>query len=347
LEIAMESPPLNRRVVLGLGAVTLAAGSAEAGVSAAVPGGMAGSDAPPDPTETVLLWPGDPPGMNSHVTVTEAITERSTVTAYHDRFIQGVRDPRLIVFRAARPGGAAMLVIPGGGYTREVVDIEGYETGRYLSAHGVTCFVLRYRLPGDGWSAGPATVLQDAQRAVRLIRLSAGGYGVDPARIGVMGFSAGGNLAGLLMTQFGRQAYTAVDGVDSISARPDFAALVYPVITMFDPYAHKGSRDSLLGADQSEARKTLYSPDRNVGADTPPCFITNCADDPVVPPENSLMMAAALRAHKVPVEQHMFEIGGHGHGIRKAAGKPVSAWPELFLNWGAAHGYFPNHAIAV
>jgi acetyl esterase/lipase len=343
----MERHPLNRRAMLGLAAATLSAGGAGAQSVASASTGRAGSGAPPDPTETVRLWPGDPPGMNAHVTANEIMTERSTVAAYHDRFVDSVREPRLIAFRPSRPGGAAMLVIPGGGYTREVVDIEGYETGRYLSAQGITCFILRYRLPKDGWSAGPATVLQDAQRALRLIRLSAGNYGVDPARIGVIGFSAGGNLAGLLATEFRRQTYIAVDGADSISARPDYACLVYPVITMFDPYAHKGSRDALLGADQSGARKVLYSPDRNVGVDTPPCFITNCADDPVVAPENSLMMAAALRAHKVPVEQHMFEIGGHGHGIRKTVGKPVSAWPALFLNWGASHGFFPHHGIAI
>jgi len=228
-----------------------------------------------------------------------------------------------------------------------VMDVEGYETARRLNGSGVICFVLRYRLAKDGWSGGADTSLQDAQRALRMIRLGAKDYGVDPARIGVMGFSAGGHLAASLATGFQRQTYVSVDGADSISARPDFAGMVYPVITMLDPYAHKGSRDNLLGADQSEAREIYYSPERNVGKGTPPCFLTNCADDDVVPPENSLMFAAALRAQKIPVEQHMFEVGGHGHGIRKAAGKPVFVWPDLFLNWGASHSFFKNRQIAI
>ncbi|MBC6982615.1 alpha/beta hydrolase [Caulobacter sp. 17J80-11] len=326
---------LDRRTVLGLGA-------ALAPVLAAAPAG-ARAQGPlyaDDPTEIVRLWPGAAPG-GEHATATLEIVERSPDPAqYRDRFATGIAEPLMTVFRPARPSGAAVLIIPGGGYKRVVIDKEGFEAARRLNAAGVTAFVLRYRLPADGWAAGPDAPLQDAQRALRIIRADAARYGLDPARVAVLGFSAGGHLAASLAARHAQPVYAAVDARDGVSARPDLAGLMYPVITMAAPHAHPGSREYLLGATPSEERIGAWSRERSVGADTPPTFLVHAADDSAVPVENSLMMFAALRAAKIPSELHVFEEGEHGFGLRLIQGKPAAIWPDLFLAWGARHGVF-------
>jgi acetyl esterase/lipase len=319
----------DRRTLLGLGAATLAAVATPA--SAAVEA---------DPTEIVRLWPQAAPG-GEHVTVKLEVTERSPdVAAYRDRFAIGITDPILTVFRPARPDGSALLIVPGGGYIRVVIDKEGFEAARRFAASGVTCFVLRYRLPADGWAAGPDTPLQDAQRAMRLIRAGAKQWGIDPARTGVLGFSAGGHVAASLAELHHKPVYTPVDVADLESARPSFAGLMYPVVTMTAPFAHPGSRDQLLGPAPSQALIQAYSRELTVGANTPPVFLTQAIDDRAVPVENSLALLAALRAAQVPVEAHLFQEGDYGFGIRLAQGKPAAAWPDLFLAWGRRGGWF-------
>jgi acetyl esterase/lipase len=285
-----------------------------------------------DPGETVRLWPGRPPGARAELP-REQIVDRVRTSGFQDRYVTGVGTPLLTVFRPARPSGAALLTIPGGGYVRVVIDKEGFEAGHRFAAAGVTVFVLRYRLPGEGWDHAPDVPLQDAQRAARLIRAKAGEFGVDPKRLAVMGFSAGGHVAASLATRSAAQVYAPIDEADALSARPDLCALMYPVMTMSAPFAHAGSRQALLGAAPSAQLEAAYSPDRHVSARVPPCFQVHAWDDPVVPVENSLGWLAALRAAKVPAEAHLFEEGGHGFGIRLAQGKPAAAWPELFLAW--------------
>jgi acetyl esterase/lipase len=290
-----------------------------------------------DPEEVVPLWPGPPPGQPAKPPL-ERVVDRVATSGFQDRYATGVARPTLTVFRPVRPAGAAALVIPGGGYVRVVIDKEAFEVGRRLAEVGITSFVLRYRLPGDGWDHAADVPLQDAQRAMRLIRSGARGFGVDPGRVWAIGFSAGGHVSASLATRWDAAVYPRQDAADGLSARPDLSAVMYPVVTMSRPYAHEGSRQALLGASPTAEAEAAYSPQLHVRPDTPPTFLVHAVDDPSVPVENSLAYLAALRAARVRAEAHLFEEGGHGFGIRLARGKPASAWPELFLAWAARHG---------
>jgi acetyl esterase/lipase len=328
---------MDRRSVLGLSAATLAALSTKALSADPVP---STDHLPGDPTETIALWPRTPPG-GAHLHLTLQLLERSpTPDIFHDRFVTDIAHPLLTVFRPARPDGSALLIAPGGGYRRVVIDKEGFEAAHLFAARGITVFVLRYRLPGEGWANGPDVPLQDAQRAMRLIRVRAADFAIDPARIGVLGFSAGGHVAASLLTRSDALVYQPVDKADTLSARPDFAGLMYPVISMIPPIAHAGSAEKMFGPAPTAAQQRAYSPDRHVAPGLPPVFLTLAADDREVPPQNSLDMEAALRAAAVPCEFHMFEEGGHGFGLRLIQGKPAAIWPELLLAWGRRHRWF-------
>src|ERR1700712_4625050 len=330
---------MDRRTVLGL--VGIAAFSAKALAADPVP---TTDRLPGDPNETIPLWPHIPPGGDGlHLTL--QLLERSPPPElFHDRFVTDIAQPLLTVFRPDKPDGSALLVAPGGGYRRVVIDKEGFEAAHRLNGSGVTVFVLRYRLPGEGWANAADVPLQDAQRPMRIIRARAADFKIDPKRVGVLGFSAGGHVAASLITRADEPVYKPIDKLDQIGARPDFAGLMYPVISMIPPIAHAGSREKLLGANPTEAQQTLYSPDHHVTSNTPPTFIALAADDKEVPPDNGLAMAAALRAAGVPHELHMFEEGGHAFGLRLIQGKPAAVWPDLFLRWGARHGAFRNIA---
>ena len=291
----------------------------------------------PEPDETIDLWPKGAPGAPARALV-ETVDERSKDSAITDRAVYGIARPRLVVFRPRIPNGSAVLVAPGGGYRWVVIDKEGYEIGRWLAARGFTVFVLFYRLPGEGWAAGPDVALADAQRAMRTIRARAGDYGIVPERVAAMGFSAGGHVAGDLATRFDRPVYTPVDAADRLSARPDVAALIYPVQSMAADLAHPGSRDLLIGPGAGQALEAAHSTATNVSAHTPPCFLVHAEDDPTVKVENSLQFRAGCKAAGVPVETHLFTSGGHGFGLRRAMGKPVEAWPTLFLAWARTQG---------
>ena len=324
---------LNRRGVLG---ATVVAGLAAAPrpTPAMTP---VSQISPPDPTVVIRLWPGLAPG-GERVTVTPRVVERSTDPAFHDRFAQYTAEPILTVLRPDHPNGASLLLIPGGGYKWAVVDKEGLDCARVFAAAGVTCFVLRYRLPGDGWTAGPDAPLQDAQRAMRLVRSRAAAHGLDPGRIAVLGASAGGHVAGLL-TARADATYAAVDEADAVSHRPDLSILLYPVATMADPHVHAGSRLELLGPEPTPEAVERYSLERMDWTGRPPTFLLHAIDVPAVPVENSLQLLSALRAAGVPCEEHLFEEGGHGFGIRLIAGKPAAVWPQLALAWAARRGW--------
>jgi acetyl esterase/lipase len=326
---------LDRRTLMGLAATGMA-GAAFGQTPPPVTGGVLPAGLP-QPTETIDLWPTGAPGAPVGG-LKETVNERSTDPQLTDRAVFGISRPRMAVFRPSRPSGAAVLITPGGGYRWVVVDKEGYELGRWLSARGFTVFVLFYRLPGEGWSAGPDVVLQDSQRAMRLIRHHSASFAVDPERVAAMGFSAGGHACADLAARFATPVYDAIDQADSLSARPFAAAPIYPVISMSGPLAHAGSREKLIGATASASLETAYSPHLNIPTNAPPHFILHAEDDDVVPVENALVLRAALRAKNIPVETHLFTHGGHGFGLRKTVGKPVEAWPDLFATWAHSQG---------
>lgn len=325
----------DRRSVLSAGFLLSVAGALPSRAVAQTPPPQTGGPVPPglpQPTETVDLWPAGAPGMPSRPPV-EAVTERSTDALVTDRAVLGISRPRMAVFRPDRPNGAALLLMPGGGYRHVVVDKEGYEMARWAAARGFTAFVLFYRLPGEGWQAGPDVALSDAQRAMRLIRHRARDFGIDPERVSAMGFSAGGHLCADLAARFAVRTYEPVDQADVLAAKPHSAAPIYPVISMNPAFAHAGSREKLLGPDPSRQLEEAHSPDRNIPADAPPHFILHAEDDDAVPVENALLLRQALKEKGILVETHLFAHGGHGFGLRKAVGKPVEAWPELWRAW--------------
>lgn len=287
------------------------------------------------PPKVIPIWPGEPPGWEG-VSATQEVVERNPPpNPLRDRYVKHVRRPTLTVFEPAKPNGASLLMTPGGGYKWVVMDKEGYECAERFAASGVTVYVASYRLPADGWEAGPLAPLQDAQRALRLVRSLA----PDPKRVGVMGFSAGGHVAGCLSLMWDSPVYDRLDEVDALSARPDLTVLMYPVATMKAGFAHPGSREQMLGAAPEADQESAWSLEDTVRRDAPPTFLLHAGDDASVLVENSLRLYDALRAAKVPTEMHLFEEGGHGFGLRFTAGKPVAAWPDLVEAWWRRKGF--------
>lgn len=317
-----------------LAAATPALAQAPRALTAAQLDAAVAPDGPP--REIIPLWPRRPPGAPRALPV-EVVLERSTPPALRDRAVTHTSRPILIAFRPAQPNGAAVLLCPGGGYQRVVLDKEGYESAEIFNAAGVTVFILVYRLPEDQWAAGPDASLQDAQRAIRIIRARAVEYSLDPQRVGVLGFSAGGHVAGSLALRFDRETYARVDAVDDQPTKPNFSMLLYPVVTMTPPSGQASSGNALIGANPSDELRRAYSLEYAARPDAPPTFILTAADDDTIPMENSLLLYDALRAAQVPTELHMFETGGHGFGIRFTVGKPTAVWPELAMAWMRAH----------
>jgi acetyl esterase/lipase len=293
---------------------------------------------PGDSKEFVPLWPGTPPGGEG-IALTLKVTDAVQPDGFHVRAISQIQTPGYFVYRPARANGLGLLVIPGGGYSSEGGDRGGREIAQHFAQMGITCFVLRYRLPGEGWKNRSDVPLQDAQRAMRLIRRDAAKYGVDPVRLAAIGFSAGGHLSASLAIRHAAKVYAPVDGADALDARPIIAGHMYPVITMGEG-AHPGSRDKLLGEGPSAEAVAIYSLDRHVAADTVPSFICLAADDDVVPPfPNGITFFGKLREARIASELHVFEVGGHGFSLHWAQGKPAEAWPALFYRWAESHGF--------
>lgn len=288
------------------------------------------------PIERLPLWPGRPPGGEG-VTVADQWVKRSPSGGEDDIAWPHVATPMLNVVPAARPDGSALLMIPGGGYARVALGRQGSEIARHFAARGTTVFELLYRLPHDGWAAGPDAPLQDAQRAMRLIRAGASRWNIDPARVGAMGFSAGGHLAARLGSRASLSTYAPVDAADRLSARPVALGLFFPVITLRLPEAHGGSRKELLGPSPAEAQVHRFSAESDLPADMPPTLVAHAANDPAVPPANSLILFAALQAAKIPSELMLFEKGGHGLPLVEADGSP-HPWPGLFDRFARRHG---------
>lgn len=321
----------RREILLPAALAALAAGPARAEPGAAPL--LVDLDRAPD--ETIALWPDGAPGATRQ-SLKERIVERDNPFGLVDRAAYEVTHPVLDIFRAREPHGEALLIIPGGGYGWVVIDKEGYEGARYFSRRGATVYVLRYRLPHQGWTAGADAPLQDAQRAARIVRSRAPMDGARADRLTVMGFSAGGHLAGSLALRFDAPTYDAVDSADRLSARPDFAALLYPVVTMQAEITHAKSRANLIGANPGPDAIERYSLERRVRADAPPVFILHASDDEAVPVGNALLLYAALQKARVPAALHVFTRGGHGFGLRGIDDDPLGRWPDLFLDWLAA-----------
>jgi acetyl esterase/lipase len=235
----------------------------------------------------------------------------------------------------ANATGTGVVVFPGGGYGHLAMDHEGRQVAEWLNSLGIAAFVVQYRL---GPKYRHPTMLGDAQRAVRTVRSRATEWGVDPQRIGVLGFSAGGHLASTAGTHFGPGDAASSDPIEQAGSRPDFMILVYPVITMQDAYTHRGSKNNLLGERPDPALVWLLSNEKQVTPQTPPTFLVHTTDDAGVPVENSLLFYQALRTAGVPVEMHVYETGPHGFGL--GGGRPVlSTWPDRARAWMESHGW--------
>lgn len=266
--------------------------------------------AQPQKPQTILLWPDGAPDALGN---------------------QDVDKPSLTIYPASGQWKVptAVVVCPGGGYVNLAMDHEGLQIAQWLNGHGVTAFVLKYRL---GPKYHHPVELGDALRAIRYARLHASDYGFDPKHIGIWGFSAGGHLASSAGTHFDAGKAGAADPIEQQSSRPDFMILAYPVITFAEPYLHRGSRNSLLGENPDPALVDLLSNEKQVTPETPPAFLFHTADDPVVPVENSLMFYSALRKAGVPAEMHIYLHGPHGVGLAQA--DPIlSSWPGRLADW--------------
>jgi acetyl esterase/lipase len=274
---------------------------------------------PPANKPTLTLWPKGAPGPRT-ATGPEQDTTRPT-----DNLIMGkplirlgdVSTPTITLYAAAsgmnRNSGAAVVVFPGGGYSILAIDLEGTEVCAWLNSIGVNCVLLKYRVPGSGPYPDSAAALQDAQRAMGLVREHAAAWKIDPHRVGVLGFSAGGHLAAALSTHYDQRLYPAVDSADQLSCRPDFAIIIYP------GYLAMAQKDF------------AFNPDIPVTSSTPPAFLVQAEDDPVHV-ENAIDYFLALKKAGVPAELHVYAKGGHGYGLRPGP-NPVTKWPALAHTW--------------
>ncbi len=281
-------------------------------------------------TITIKLWDGVAPGSEEFTG--EEISEERGDGQLSNLWITGVSEPTLTINvpPTQKRSGAGIVICPGGGYGGLAFEKEGAEVARWLGDLGVATFVLKYR-HGGGVHQHPVP-LSDIQRAMRLVRSQAAQWGVEPNKLGVMGFSAGGHLASSVGTHFDAGNQNATDGVERESCRPDFLVLIYPVISMDAAITHGGSLVNLLGPKPDDKLVELMSNDTQVTGQTSPTFIAHASDDGAVPVENALRFYRALVACKVPAELHVFADGGHGFGMR---GKDVPAeqWPHLLANW--------------
>ena len=238
--------------------------------------------------------------------------------------------PSITVFKPAQPNGKAVIICPGGGYGILAFDMEGTQVAEEFNKWGVTAFVLKYRLPDDLTMVDKTVApLQDAQQAIRFIRSNASQWGIKTNQIGIMGFSAGGHLASTASTHFNFK--TDPSNADTTSTRPDFAILIYPVISFDISIANMGSRNNLIGTKASDNATNFFSSELQVTKNTPPAFLVHAGDDAAVPVENSIRFYQACIKNKVPVEMHLYPKGGHGFGMKNKT--TDDSWLERLKNW--------------
>jgi acetyl esterase/lipase len=288
--------------------------------------GLGSSVRADEPTvpKTLDLWPGAPPGEAGK------IGEEKSETKDGITRVSNVSKPTITVYRpgADKDTGTSIVICPGGGYSILATSHEGEDVARWLNTIGVTGIVLKYRIPrraGTPNDVAPPQALMDAQRAISLVRSKAGDLGIDPKRIGLLGFSAGGHLAAWASTNFDKRAYEPVDDADKVECRPDFTVLIYPA------YLVKKGNAGLV--DEIRA-----------GSQTPPTFLAHAGDDPVTV-ESSVQLYLALKRAGVPAELHVYSSGGHGFGM-KPINKPVAAWPQRLEDWMRSRGLLKPPAKA-
>lgn len=276
--------------------------------------GMSGAGQEQKP-RTLLLWPAGAPGAKGKTSADI---------------------PEVIVYlpRAGKANGAAIVICPGGGYGGLAMNHEGHQIAQWLNKNGVTGIILKYRHAPKYRHPIP---LQDAQRAIRFTRSQAKEWQIDPSRVGILGFSAGGHLASTAGTHFDAGDKDASDPIDRLTSRPDFMVLLYPVITLSAPFAHGGSRDNLLGKNADPKLLDSLCNEKQVTKETPPTFLVHTTEDTGVPPENSVTFYMALNRSKVPAEMHIYEKGRHGLGLGPAD-LPFSSWPDRCMAWMAGRG---------
>lgn len=279
---------------------------------------LAQSPAKPTPTARIALWPGKAPNGDG-------------------MFEDCTKELEVFLPPADKANGAAIVLCPGGGYIRHVTDREGYPIAQWLNEHGIACVILEYRLP----KLRHAVPLLDAQRAIRLTRASAEKWKLDPQRIGILGFSAGGHVASTATTHFNAGNANATEPIEKHSSRPDFAWFVYPVVTMGE-FTHTGSKKELLGENPPADLARLYSNELQVSADTPPVFIAHAIDDKPVPIENSRQFVAAMQKHQRPAE--LLELPTGGHGLHGCKGPLWEQWKAAALVWSAKQKIIPANS---
>ncbi len=277
--------------------------------------------------DVIKLWDKIP---NSQETAEKEIIEVTNTTR-----ISLVKEPTLEIYLPSNRNntGKAVIICPGGGYRVLAYDWEGTDIAKWFNSKGIAAFVLKYRLPLSKSLITPHNApLQDAQRALRWVRFHANDYNIKTDKIGVIGFSAGGHLASTLGTQFNTPNTFKESSIDTLSARPDFMALIYPVVTMRDDYTHKGSQLNLLGKNPSEILRKQYSNELQVSLNTPPTFIVHSEDDEAVPVENSLKLYKALKDKAVKTEMHLYSYGGHGYSLALGKGH-LQTWTDRLYDW--------------
>ena len=277
------------------------------------------------PQKEELLWPDGAPGAKGNEE-----GDKPTLTIY--------LPPK------EKNTGAAVVICPGGGYGFLAMDHEGYQIAQWLNSLGAAGFILKYRHRNSGAGYGHPVPLQDAQRAIRMVRSRAIECNIDPNRVGILGFSAGGHLTSTAGTHFDKGISDAKDPVDRVSCRPDFMILIYPVISFTEWYAHSGSRQNLLGDNPDKNMLESLSNEKQVTAETPPTFLVHADDDNGVPPENSIYFYLALRKAKVPAEMHIYQRGGHGFGLGKKD-SAASGWPVCCAGWMKERGLLDNKKL--
>lgn len=284
-------------------------------------------------SKAINLWNGKVPGAIANDNFKQTVDSADNWIKM--RFIT---DPTLDMYPAPveEATGTAVIICPGGGYRGLAIEHEGKQIAQWLNNLGVTAFVLKYRLPDnsimENKSIGP---MQDGQRAIRIVRRHAKEWGIDPGKIGIMGFSAGGHLASTLSTHFNDKVY---EPDDSTSARPDFSLLIYPVISMDSAITHMGSRWNLLGSNPSPELVKHFSNELQVSADTPPAFLIQSIDDGAVPVQNSIVYALSMHKFNIPCELHLYEHGGHGYGLGRSS-DTESTWPDACQKWLKIRGF--------